>query len=329
MKQYILPLTYCLSALAVLTGCAKQTTPEPVKLIDTEIKNEEYYAALRAYKKSDHAIVFGWHGSSGSPSGSNMENRYGGIPDSMDIVGLWSGYPADDLQWKELRYAQKVKGTRFVITMFGSGVDNLRKKNFPDRPVLESIDSVAKSIADTVKKYGMDGFDLDYEPNFGDRSIFGYGPKDAGGDVYTQRLFKALSKYMGPASGSGQLLIIDGENEPGIEPYIDFLIQQAYGSGTFAALQNRYRQYGFNGVLPTKKFVVAENFEQYGGFGASFMYNGVNVGSTTGMALWNPTQGRKGGIGAYQMQKDYASSPPYKYLREAIQIMNPAPVKRK
>jgi hypothetical protein len=33
---------------------------------------------------------------------------------------------------------------------------------------------------------------------------------------------------------------------------------------------------------------------------------------------------KKGGVGGYQIQIDFTNSPEYKYIRGAIQIMNPA-----
>lgn len=53
---------------------------------------------------------------------------------------------------------------------------------------------------------------------------------------------------------------------------------------------------------------------------------GATVPSYIGMAEWKPLGGqyRKGGIGSYHMQKDFAAQPTYKYLRKGIQIMNPA-----
>ncbi|HVI43934.1 MAG TPA: glycoside hydrolase family 18 [Chitinophaga sp.] len=325
---------FLISVALLIQGCTKEKDAEALSFDELNpVKgSEQYYEALRAYKKSDHAVCFGWWGGSGvSAIDPDMTTRYEGLPDSMDIVSLWGGIPTDPAVHAEMQSVRQRKGTRFVLVIFGSGVDNLRKKNFPNLPVLTSIDSVAKSIADTVAKYNIDGFDLDYEPNYGDGGIFGHGGggRDDGGDVYTQRLFKALSKYMGPVSGTGKLLIIDGENERGIEPYIDYLAQQAYGSSSFSALDSRYRQFGFDGVLPPRKFIVTENMQQYGGFGTTFNYNGVNIGSVTGMAMWNPSQGRKGGFGGYIIESDARSKTPttYFYLRNGIQIQNPAPVK--
>lgn len=338
-------ITALFSTLLLLcfTACEDDITPEAKIISETQPQkgSEAYYENLRAYKKSDHAIAFGWWLSSGGVPSSDMATRYASLPDSMDIISLWGGLPKDDIAWQELRYNQKVKGTRFVICMFGSGVESLMKRNFEEQlKALDSattntereeiyfraIDSVAKSINDTISKYQLDGFDLDYEPSFGDKSIFGYGRKDEGGCVYTQRLFKALSEYFGPMSQSKRLLIIDGENERGIIPYIDYLVQQAYDSNSFASLESRYNRYGFNGALPSKKFVVTENMQKNGGFGANFYVDGVNVGSTIGMAMWNPSTGRKGGFGGYIIDADYYTVPntPYATIRRGIQIQNPA-----
>ncbi|MNL29788.1 hypothetical protein D3C87_1514870 [compost metagenome] len=44
-----------------------------------------------------------------------------------------------------------------------------------------------------------------------------------------------------------------------------------------------------------------------------------------GYAKWQPSNGmKKGGVGGYQIQIDFTNSPEYKYIRGAIQIMNPA-----
>ena len=53
--------------------------------------------------------------------------------------------------------------------------------------------------------------------------------------------------------------------------------------------------------------------------------DGQRVNSLLGMARFNPTQGFGAGFGAYHMEYEYAnSSMPYKYMREAIQDVNPA-----
>ena len=45
----------------MLFACKKQTTPEALTLQVPKTYSEEYYANLRAYKKSDHQICYGWY----------------------------------------------------------------------------------------------------------------------------------------------------------------------------------------------------------------------------------------------------------------------------
>jgi hypothetical protein len=315
----------------MLYGCKKQNEPEALVLQKPfpEKNSEEYYANLRAFKRSKHQISFGWFTGFGSkPGGSTpiMAKRMESLPDSIDIVSLFAEFgnvPSPGSTAHEtMKEIQQKKGTRFVVAIFGSGMDRLRLKNFPDLPVLEGIDAVAKSLVDSINKYELDGFDLDYEPHYGDDGIFGHGPKDKGGDIYTQRLFKALSAYLGPKSGTGKLLIIDGENEPGIEPYIDYLCQQAYSASGPSDLQGRYLRFGFNRILPTEKFVPCEWVAQINPNYIDPVHG--KMPSTYGMAYWQPMEGIKGGAGLYGPQDNYDDKDPFRIMRNMIQIMNPA-----
>jgi hypothetical protein len=328
---------FLFGVLLLLQACSKQNNPEPLdfKALNPIVHSEEYYANLRAYKKSDHAVAFGWWGFSGSTVlKADMTYRYEALPDSMDIISLWGGIPYGDA-FEEMQSVRKKKGTKFVMVAFGGAVERRMKSSFPElskTDIMAAIDSVAKSISDEIDSRQIDGFDLDYEPDYGDPSMFGddRGRGRSGytsDDPHTQRLFKALSKYMGPKSGTDKILIIDGQFDIGIEPYINYLVQQAYNSSGPGALQQRYDGFGGSGILPSKKFIVTENMQDHGGFGARYIYNGVDIGSVTGMAMWNPTQGRKGGFGGFIIDSDYGSRPAntYYYIRRGIQIQNPAP----
>ena len=86
-----------------------------------------------------------------------------------------------------------------------------------------------------------------------------------------------------------------------------------------------------NAALAPEKFIVTENFESYWATGG-INYSDPELGtipSLLGMARWQPTRDgevrRKGGVGTYHMEFEYNHTDvEYKYLREAIQIMNPA-----
>lgn len=328
--------TFMLLVLTILSqSCGKMNEPMPLDIISLNpvVGSSAYYEALREYKKSDHPVSFVWWGTSGTTSiGTDMANRYEGLPDSLDIVSLWGSFPVlGSPVWEEMQEVRRKKGTKFLMCLFGSGVEHLMIRNdsalFVD-DVMAAIDNVAKAISDTINKYQIDGFDLDYEPDYGDRSIFGdeNSNRFVTNDPHTQRLFQSLSNYMGPESGTEKLLIIDGQFDIGIERYVDYLMQQAYGSTTAAQLQGRFNNFG-GGVLPSTKFVPTEDMQGNGPAGVNFMYNGENVRSLAGMALWNPTQGRKGGFGAYLLEYDAISNAAAGYyynFRRCIQLQNPA-----
>jgi hypothetical protein len=312
-----------LLALSVgMVACQKQNEVEPLNYQHPNDKTEGYYANLRAYKKSDHPIMFGWYG----PSGGNghtpsMKDRWEGLPDSMDIVACWGGFPEyGSAQMKAMHDMQKLKGTRVVLTMFASGFSQAIAKDFSELPVQEGIDAMAKSIADSITKYGLDGIDIDYEPGEASEreSIFS---QDGG----LLLLVRALAPYFGPQSETGKLLIVDGYLRDSVPPYIDYFVSQAYSTSGPGNLQSRFNS-AYSMGLPPHKFVITENFESYWSTGG-VNYNDPILGtipSLLGMAYWNPTQGRKGGTGSYHIEYEYNNTPDYRYTREAIQIMNPA-----
>lgn len=325
-KMKLLILVYCVSALA----CTKQTTPEAKTVEPILQRSEDYFANLRAYKKSDHAIFFGWFGGSGVVGDSDIPGLYDRIPDSVDIVSLWGGIPPlGSYNHGLLQKTRTQKGTRFVFCLFGSGIVGLDTSfaSLVRKDTMNAIAVMAKAINDTIIKYNIDGFDLDYEPGEATEvnTIFGNNFKQNGRNPYVLRLFQELGKYLGPKSGTDKLLIIDGYSEYGVAPYYSYFMQQAYYSSSPDELNRRLTNYGL-GECPPQKFVVCEDFEKgwsSGGVNFSDPIRGV-MPSLLGMAYWNPSGGRKGGCGAYHAEYEYAANPDYKYSRQAIQIMNPA-----
>lgn len=77
-------------AVLVFVQCSDWTEMENKFTEPVNINSEDYYRALREYKKTDHPICFGWY-SDWSGTGDDMNNQLRGIPDSMDLVSLWGG----------------------------------------------------------------------------------------------------------------------------------------------------------------------------------------------------------------------------------------------
>ena len=303
------------------TACDDWTDMEPKFQEDMTQSSlpEEYYAQLRAYKKTDHPVAFGWFGN-------------------------WTA--------KDLRYVQNVKGTKALMCFIVQNIgDQLTPEEYKDNYLEfwgwnenkeEAIKKYAHAICDSIDKYGYDGFDIDYEPNFGHRGNM------SGSDENMLLFIQTLGERIGPKSGTDRLLVIDGEPQSIVSesgPYFNYFIVQAYHSpgdntgrdNVDSRLKSTIRN--FDGHLTAeevaKKYIVTENFEKWalsGGADFTDRY-GNKMKSLEGMARWTPIiNGKKcvkGGVGTYYMEYEYTidgTEESYPYLRNAIRIMNP-PVK--
>ncbi|WP_288732711.1 glycoside hydrolase family 18 [uncultured Phocaeicola sp.] len=369
MKKIYLLYGLFLSVITSLFISCSDWTDAEREVFPEEMTSEEYYAALRAYKQTDHQIAFGWFGN-WTGEGAFMKNSLAGIPDSVDIVSIWGNWGnITEAQKKDLEFCQKTKGTRFtlcfIITSVGTQItpqevyDTWEEKGYSseqeavndfwewpedesDEAAVEaSIRKYASAIADTITKYGYDGFDIDYEPNYGNN-----------GNIVDDddRMFifvDELGKYFGPKSGTGKLLLIDGEpqsitSRPEIGHYFDYFVIQAYNASGDSNLDRRLINGGVAGPgliqtygeelgeeRVTNMTIMTENFEAVdaamnGGYNYTDRY-GNTMKSLEGMARWQPSNGfRKGGVGTYHMEAEYGTTPEYKNLRNAIQIMNPS-----
>ena len=105
-------LTYFAIVFAALAGVyACDTEPVALDLQPAYKYTDAYYAALRAYKESDHSICYLWF--------ANYEeacpgSRFMGLPDSVDIVSLWGGIPKSETLREEMYEMRRLKGTRLV-----------------------------------------------------------------------------------------------------------------------------------------------------------------------------------------------------------------------
>lgn len=369
-RYYIYALLLSLAA-PFIASCSDWTETE-AESFSEELTSEEYYAALRAYKQSDHQVSFGWYGG-WTGDGAYMKNSLAGLPDSLDIVSLWNNSQnLTEKQKEDLAFVQQVKGTKVVVCQIidnvGDGftpsyvTENWEENGYAsDREAInafwgfdesnpESMEAAirkyARAVADTINYNGYDGFDIDYEPNAGP---YVGNLVLSGGDNSRFAIFlEELSKYLGPKSGTGKLLLIDGEpqsiqDQPHVGHYFDYFVIQAYNPGSDSNLDGRllggrgaYRcglmetfgeELGEERV--TNMTIMTENFEAVdaamnGGYSYTDRY-GNSMMSLEGMARWRPSNGfRKGGVGVYHLEAEFGTSPECKNMRNAIQIMNPS-----
>ena len=364
-KNRIILLASSVLATGILAGCSDWTTPEA-----RDLKQEfpdSYYESLKAYKASDHSISFGWLGGWNPTSASTFASLMG-VPDSVDLVAIWSPFTPDENQKAEMRAVREKKGTRIVVTTLLTNIGlnatpdevtadaqsddeiiTMRRHywGWSDNPTPQEIETAirkyANALVDIVLANEYDGLDIDYEPSFSDHKGNIVNDLPQQGDIYAETtpaervnwFVDECSKRLGPKSGSGKLLIVDGEVSLMPSETIDcfdYYILQTYSLTGQSLLDFRLEQVteAFKGVLDeetiTRKTIVTENFEPSSMSSAGGMSwtldDGTVVNSLYGMAIWEPDNGfRKGGFGAYQMQNDF-SNDCYGYYREAISAMN-------
>lgn len=338
---------YHILAVGAFVGMLSCNTDiEPLTIQQDNEYSEEYFQNLRDYKKSDHAICFGWYAgytSEGSPSAGL---HFTGLPDSMDIVSLWSSIPSNNpayaerseyneiykpTAYEEMNYIREVKGTRVVMCT----ICRIGSTEFPKNDA--GIEAYALYLVKCVMRNNLDGLDLDYEPE-----------GDWLQNANFSKFVKILGRYLGPQSGTGKLLIIDFYSQvppSDTEPYVDYYVRQCYSASSAGALDGQYRS--LSSWCPPEKFIATEQMGWYwqnGGVrfteadGNQVDSWGNPLYSVIGMARWNPSNGRKGGFGGYYFEYEYnttrpanqnlgdkeAVAIPYYSLRRGIQEQNPA-----
>lgn len=324
-----------LAASFTFAGCTDWITPDRVIIQNPDeqactVRDDAYFAALRAYKRTKHKVAFGWYGS-WTGNGASYQTRLVSAPDSMDIISIWS-------KWNELTpeqiadkaYVQKIKGTKVTYTIFLHDLPSeFRCEGWPNVSYEEQqacIDAFAEAYCrDSLLKYDYDGIDLDYEPGFGGSGALTGNPAP---ELFI-RTIQSMSRFVGPKSGTGKLLIIDGVphavRDENVE-YFDYGISQAYSCTSYSNLQSRFNSAYDVGWKP-EHFIFAENFEDHWKTGGvdHTCRDGQRVKSLLGMSRFNPVQGFGTGFGAYHMEYEYGhADKPYKFMRQAIQDANPA-----
>lgn len=339
MKTKVLYILFFFAA-CFITNC--DNDPEAVKIQKPYTYDDMYFENLRAFKQTIHPITFVWFADYNKIN--SLANRFMGLPDSIDIVSLWGGIPSEEVNpiaYEEMRFIQKVKGMKLVCPTIiriedavaykdqefyklfqesyeGSG--DVEKRN-------RALEMYADYLLQPIWDNDIDGLDLDYEPE---------GDRLSGTNM--SYFVEYLGSKIGPMSNHPEkLLIIDfyGSYPPAsTEPYTNYFVRQAYTQGFTEHNASRLQSY-YNSAswCPTTKFIVTENIGDHWRTGGSpfteadgntLASDGERLYSLEGMARWNPTQGKKGGFGSFYCQRDYNSSPPYKYLRRGIQAQNPA-----
>ena len=314
----------------------------------------------------NRSVTFGWF-SDWSGVGVNMSNQLMGLPDSVDFVSLWGNWSdLNDQRKEDLRKVREIKGTKvllcFIIQNIGdqltpswvtevAGTDDngdyylVNDTKYyssynainaywgfdeSDASTIElAIRKYARAILDTIAKYDYDGFDYDLEPSYG--SAGNISQNNTTGKNRISILLDELSTELGPKSGTGKLLCVDGEPNilnPGDGELINYFILQAYGDSYYTTTDNRIRTLinNYSGYLSSEevvgKTILTSNFESYGSTGGPTYTTRDNISTFQLNAFaqyyYPNVECRIGGIGAFRMVFDTN----YEYYRQAMTTMH-------
>lgn len=177
------------------SSCSKWTQPEAEDFY--EGPSQSYTDNIGDYQGSPHKVMFGWFGNWAGDGGS-MQYQLMGLPDSVDLVSLWLCYGnLTPGQQRDLAAFQARGGKAYLCWTarnIGEGLtdnymklddgtiltrdewkletgksdDDWRKKFWgfedgSDSSKLAATVKFAMALADTCRKYNIDGYDYDME----------------------------------------------------------------------------------------------------------------------------------------------------------------------
>lgn len=308
-----------------------------------------YYRKLREeYRTSPHVKGFGWFGN-WTGKGTNEQNYLKCLPDSVDFVSLWGARGNFSSEQKaDLRFFQEVKGGKalmcWIVQDIGSAITPEGKdpnqywvQELGQGDLLKGVEAYANAIADTIIKYNLDGFDIDYEPNYGHSGTLANRDEinENSGNVNMYRFIKTLyDRFQSHERETGKAMMLVMDGEPNLcstetSRMIDHYIYQAYWENSTNAVISKINRSHLTDW--ERKTIITVEFEQGWRTGGSRYYNSTThpeLNSEEGCQILDyaildlPSGLRIGGIGTYHMEYDYKNDPPYKWLRRALYYGN-------
>lgn len=343
-------------AVAAISSCLKE---EAIVLQEPYTYDEQYFENIREYKKSEHTLSYCYYaawapleGLTGYKDPASWGERLRGLPDSLDIVNLWMGYPSPNpesesyapVAYADMKYMQKNLGTRFVLhgdaattrdvvykgdTLNIQDLYNQWKAGTGTEDAFrEALHNHAKIMIDKVNEAGLDGVDVDWEPQ---PAVW----KD------TQVLVD-LMKYL-RENLPGKLIILDlfSDYPPAeVNEYIDYLVIQCYTPQigcSVAQLTSFYTAHGLNCGIPAEKIIACEqggqtDYALNGGGLWKETRNGQQIYTSDGSEMYSfegfarhTSENNMAGWGVFYVDRNYYSTKgPYYEFRKGIQVANPS-----
>lgn len=325
----------CFAAATCFSACDDWTEVENVTINTPGIEelNPEQYAKylqnLVEYKNSDHKVVYAWFDNSEKTPFSRGQH-ISDAPDSLDVISMM--YPAELAEF-ELTDMQKVraKGTKVVYTI---SFDKIRKEHADKvKEGTESGTFNAYLSAELTKQVGYaDAFDGIIAEYKGTNPVYMSAEQKAEAKKLQDAFFGAISAWK--SSNADKMLTFQGYPENLIEQSVlsdcRHIILATDDVADDAQLSVVARLAMAASNVPTDRFVIAVSTVSMDIADKKTGYYGADR-ALKEAAYWTTEMSgdyTRAGLAIYNVQNDYYNAGnAYQYVKEAINIMNPAPKK--
>lgn len=374
-KISILPLL-CMAVAVLSTACSDWTENESLNIHYPSLEEQnpelykQYLEALRAYKASDHKVMFvTFRNSATTPTHRNQHLTV--LPDSIDFVCLANPdnlFPALAEQMREVR---EKKATRFVYQIDYNAIETLWKKVLeeeeaakpeepvdPDQPEQTAVaqedgDSEPEDPAAALEKrflafcseqvgqqlaycdkYGYDGIEVNYT---GRSPIAMQHEEKAQYAARQEAFFAGVKSWLD--THADKLLFFRGKPQnlvdKGVLQLCDYIIIP-----TLEAISGDQMSYAVLMAcvadVPADRFIIGvktpsltDPTDNSGYFSGVEADGKTKIRASRGAAEWVVAPAAsytKAGVAIADVENDYFFRySVYKNVREAIDIMNPAP----
>lgn len=320
-------------AMAFLASC---TDVESIELNRPGLDEEspelyaKYLQNLNEYKSSEsHKVTYAWFDNSVKTPYSRGQHL-SDVPDSLDVVSLM--YPADlaEFEMKDIA-AVRTKGTKVVYTI---SFDNIQKEHAD-----KVVEGVETGTFDTYLQAELDRL-LGYEAPFdgiiaeykGRNPIYMSAEDKAKAKAQQDIFFTAIMNWK--SSHTDKMLTFQGYPENLIGQTVlsecRHIILVTDKLDDVQQLSVVVRKAMISKEVPADRFVVAVSTVSMDATDAKTGYFGKERAMKEA-AYWvteSSADYTRAGIAIYNIQNDYYNADAvYPCVKEAINIMNPAPIK--
>ena len=332
----------CLTAGLAMAACSDWTEIQGVniKQQDPATTNPElqatYLQNLRNYKQGDHKVVYAWFDNSEKTPFSRGQHLTA-VPDSIDVISLMHPDNLADFELKEMQSIRTDKGTKVVYTVsyetIRSSYDNMVKEETakneayvaPDfLPILKEATKKALTLSDT---YNYDGIIVGYK---GMSILHMTEAEKALYTSYQQAFLGEITTWQG--THKDKMIVFEGNpqnllNKELLKSCKHIVLNTA--DITSASMLSVQARLAADVNVPAEKFVAVARTTSLDSTDKKTGYYDGTLVAITEAAYWvmTPESGfTKAGLGIYNVQNGYYNpNNVYQFVKQAINIMNPAP----